>query len=318
MKILKQVALALSLSLAASLAAAFPDKPVRIVVPYPPGGPIDISTRLLAERLHKVWQQPVVVENRPGASGAIGTDAVLKSPADGYTLLIHSPILIATELNRPVNYRTLRDLVPVTKILASPVVYVASNSGTSGGIKDILAAAAAAPGALSFGSHGDGTTAHYMGERLARNSHVKMTHVPYAGEAPIIAALMGGHVSTAFISGVGAKKVADSGKGRILAVSSKQRSPLMPDVPTFAELGFAGFDRNSWGMFFVATGTPDAIVQQLSRDIDRIVQQPDIRQRFMDLGVEARSGTAAEAKAEVKDDYEYWGALINELGVLAK
>ena len=316
MKMTRRIALALTLGLAASLAHAFPDKPVRLIVPYPPGGPIDNVARLMAERLQKQWSQTVMVENKPGASGAIGTEYTLKAPADGYTMLIHSPILIATEVVRPTNYRTLRDLTPVSSVLATPIVLVASNV-TQGGLKEVLADGGKS-GALSFGSHGDGTSAHYMGERLSKQSGVKMTHVPYAGEAPILAALMGGHVGVSLISGVGAKKVLDSGKGRILAVASKARSPLLPNVPTMSELGFAGFDRSSWGMVFVKAGTPKAIVDQLSVEINRVISQPDVRQKFLALGVEAQSDTPAQALKEVRDDFAYWEAQIKEFGVLAK
>ncbi|WP_326540567.1 tripartite tricarboxylate transporter substrate binding protein [Pseudorhodoferax sp.] len=318
MKQFMRGAIALALCAAATLACAFPDKPVRLVVPYPAGGPVDIATRIVAERLTAAWGQPVVVDNRPGASGAIGTEHVVKSPADGHTLLVHSPIMLATELIRPgVGYRTLRDLVPVSLVLATPVVYVASNASTKGGIPEILAAAAARPGELSFGSHGDGTTAHYLGEKLARASRVPMTHVPYAGEAPILTALMGGHVMTSFVSGIGARKLAETGKARMLAVASRSRSPLLPGVPTFLELGYAGFDRSSWAMVFAPAGTPAGVVEQAARDIDRIVQQPDIQQRFAALGMEARGGAPADALRELQEDHAYWVALVKDFGALA-
>ncbi len=315
----KRAALAIGLSLSMGLAFAFPEKPVHIVVPYPAAGPIDMATRIIAERLQKAWGQPVIVENRPGASGAIGTEYVVKSPADGYTLLVHSPIMIATELNRPsVRYRTSRDLVPVSLLLATPVAFVVSNEWAPGGGLNEILAAAARPGELSFGSHGEGTTAHYMGERLSKAAKVQMTHVPYAGEAPIITALMGGHVKSAFISGIGAKKVAESGKGRIVAVASNQRSAVLPGVATFAQLGYSGFDRSSWGMVLAPKATPPAVVAQIAQDIDRIVKQPDVRQRFMDLGVEAKGGTPVDAASEVQLDYAFWNSMISEFGALSK
>ncbi len=315
---MKHLVLAFILSLAGGLACAFPERPVRIVVPYPPGGPIDAAARIVGERLAKTWGQPVIVENRAGASGSIGTEQVIKSPADGHTLLFHSPILIATELNRPVNYRSLRDLLPVSTVLVSPVVYVASNQATQGGLKEILAAGAARPGELSYGSHGDGTSANYLGERLARVARVPMTHVPYTGEAPILTAVMGGHVKTAFVSGAGAKKIVDTGKGRMVALANAARSPLLPGVPTFSELGFEGFDRASWGMLLVASGTPAAVIEQIARDVDRIVKQPEIRRLFADMGVEARGGTPAEALRELQADHAYWVGLVKDFGTLAK
>lgn len=320
MRTLKRAAVAIGLSLSMGLAFAFPDKPVRIVVPYPPAGPVDMATRIVADLLQKDWGQTVVVENRPGASGAIGTDHVIKSPADGYTLLIHSPIMIATELHRPsVSYRTQRDLAPVSTLLTTPVVFVVNDEWAPGGdLKEIMAAAAARPGEFSFGSHGDGTTAHYMGERLAKAGNLQMTHVPYAGEAPIVTALMGGHVKSGFISGIGARKVIDSGKGRIVAVAGAQPSVLFPDNPTFAQLGYTGFDRSSWAMFFAPKATPPAIVEQIAQDVDRILKQPDVRKRFLELGVEPGGGTPQDAANEVRLDFAFWNTLISEFGTLSK
>lgn len=318
---LKKAVLAAGMVLSVGLAFAFPDKPVRLVVPYPASGPHDMAARIIAEHLQKTWNQSVVVENRPGASGAIGTDHVIKGPADGYTLLVHSPIMIATELHRPATttYRTQRDLAPVTKLLATPLAYVVSNEwAPGGGIQEILAAAAAKPGEFSYGSHGDGTTSHYMGARLAKAGKVQMTHVPFAGEAPIVAALMGGHIKSAFLSGTGAKQVADSGKGRIIGLAADQPSALFPGIPPFAQLGFKGFDRSSWSILFAPKATPPAVVEQISRDIHRILQQPEVQKRFLGFGVEARGGTPAQTAQDIELDFQFWHSLIAEFGILTK
>jgi tripartite-type tricarboxylate transporter receptor subunit TctC len=312
------LAAVLSLTCGAAL-AAFPDKPVRLVVPQPAGGPTDIVVRIVAEALQKTWAQPVIVENRAGASGAIGTDAVLKSAADGYTLLAHSPIMLATELNRPsVGYRTLRDFVPVSTVFTTGVIFCASNTSTQGGLKEILAWGAAHPGQLSYGSHGEGTSTHYFGERLSRDSKVPMNHVPFAGEAPILTALMGGHVQTGFVSGLGAKKVAESGRARMVAIASPTRSKIAPEVPTFQELGLEGFDRTSWVMLLAPAGAPDAVVKQIAKAVDDVVKKPDVQKRFLELGVEPAGGTPADALNRLQGDYAYWNKLIKEFGVLAK
>jgi tripartite-type tricarboxylate transporter receptor subunit TctC len=319
MKRFKAFAAAAVLGLAASVASAYPDKPVHLVVPYPPGGPVDGVARIVGERLSTAWGQPVIVENRPGASGAIGTEAVIAAPADGTVLLFHSPIMISTELNRPsVRYRTARDLTAVSVVFSSPVFYAASNEATRGNLKEVLAWGAAHPGELSYGSHGDGTTANYMGERLKRISKVEMTHIPFAGDAPILTALMGGHVRTGFLSGSSARRSVDTGKVRVIAVASATRTPLMPEVPTFAEQGFAGFDRESWGMVLAPVSTPKPVVDQIARDIDRIVRQPDVQQRFMAMGLMAKGGSAADAQREVQIDLAFWTRLIEEFGALAQ
>lgn len=319
MKRLKTWLLAFALGLSGTVAWAFADKPVRIVVPYPAGGPVDSVARIVGERLSSAWGQPVIVENRPGASGAIGTEAVVNAPADGTVLLFHSPIMLSTELVRPsVRYRSTRDFKAVSMVFSSPVFFMGSNEVTRGGLKDVMAWAAANPGQLSYGSHGDGTTAHYMGERLKRLSNADLTHIPYAGDAPIMTALMGGHVRTGFLSGAGARRAVDTGKVRVLAVASAQRTPLMPDVPTFAEQGFRGFERESWGMLMAPAATPSAVIDQVARDIDRIVRMPDVQQRLGAMGLGAKGGTAAFAQQELQADFSYWSKLVEEFGVLAK
>jgi tripartite-type tricarboxylate transporter receptor subunit TctC len=315
-----RLAIAASLGLASALAlAAFPDKPVRIVVPYPAGGPTDAVARIVGDRLSTAWGQPVIVDNKPGASGAIGTELVVKAPADGFTLLLHSPIMISTELNRPaVKYRTQRDFVPVSVMVSSPVFFVASNEATKGDLKAVLGEGAKQPGGISYGSHGDGTTANYMGERLKRQVNLPLVHVPFAGDAPILTAVLGGHVQTGFLSGSGARRAVESGKVRMLAVASPARTPLMPAVPTFAEQGFPGFDRESWIMLLAPTGTPRPIVDQIAREVDRILQQPDVRERVNALALTPRGGTADDAQREVQADLVYWQRLIEEFGLLAK
>ncbi|MES3000963.1 MAG: tripartite tricarboxylate transporter substrate-binding protein [Pseudomonadota bacterium] len=311
--------LCVAMTLSAVAHAAFPEKPVRLIVPFPAGGPIDVATRILADRLSKTWGQSVIVDNRPGASGAIGTDVVIKSPADGYTLLVNGSIMVSAEVTRPsVRYRTMRDLIPVSLVVTTPVVYVASNESTKGTLAEILAAGVAKPGDLTYGSLGDGTTGHYLGEKLGKAQQVPMTHVPFGGETPILTALMGGHVKTSFLTGLSAKKVTESGKARMLAVASPKRSTLLPEVPTFIELGYPGFDRGAWVMVLAPVGTPQAVVDQVSREVDRILKQPDVQQTLSLQGMETRGGTPAEAVREVQTEFAYWVALVKDFGSLAK
>jgi len=309
----------LAVALSTPVQAAFPEKPVRMVVPSAPGGALDTASRILADRLTKLWGQPVIVENRPGAVGAIGTGLVISSPADGYTLLVNGSIMMAVEVTRPsTRYRTQRDLIPVSLMATTPAVFVASNEVTKGSLKDILAAGAAKPGDLTYGSLGEGTTGHYLGEKLGKVGQAQVTHVPFGGEAQIITALLGGHVKTSWLSGLSARKSADTGKVRLLAVASPRRSQLLPEVPTFAELGYTGFERGAWVMVLVPMGTPAAIVDQVSRDIDGIIKQPDVQQTFFVQGLEAKGGTPADALREVQAEQAFWTGLMSEFGSLAK
>lgn len=315
----KKILIALALGFMASLAFGFPDKPVKLVVPYPAGGAADAAARIVADKLKEVWGQPVIVENRPGATGAIGTEYVIKSAPDGYTLMLQVPIMLATELIRPsVNYRTLRDLVPVTTVFTTPIAYLASSSAPAGGLKEILEAAKADPGAINYGNHGEGTTTNYMGEKLKKITGTQMTAVPYSGDNPILTDLLGGHLKTGFLSGLNAKKAAETGRVRIVAVASAKRSPLLPGVPTFLEQGVAGFDRESWGKVFAPAGTPAAVVDQVARDVTRVVRSKDVQERFNAIGLEGTGGTAAETLRDVQAEYVYWVRLTEEFGVLTK
>jgi tripartite-type tricarboxylate transporter receptor subunit TctC len=185
-------------------------------------------------------------------------------------------------------------------------------------LKEVLAAARAKPGELNYGNHGDGTTTNYMGEKLKKVTGVEMVAVPYTGDGPILVDLLGGHLKTGFLSGSNAKKAAESGRARMIAVASTQRSPLLPSVPTFGEAGIEGFDRESWGKLFVPIGTPAPVVDKMARDVSQIVRRQDVQERFAGLGLVGKGGTPAETLQDVQADYVYWIRLIKEFGLLSK
>lgn len=309
-----------ALGLAAGMVfAGFPDKPVRLIVPYPAGGTTDAAARIVSERLTALWGQPVIVENRAGAQGAIGTEFVAKAPADGYTLLLQVPIMLQTELIRPsVGYRALRDFHAVTTIFTTPIVYVAANGPTTGGLQEVLAAAKKNSKLLSYGSHGDGTTTNYMGEQLKKSQSIEMVHVPFNGDNPILTAILGGHVTTGFLAGVNAQKAQESGKARMVAVASAKRSPLLAQVPTFSEQGVPGFDRESWGVVFVPTNTPSDVIEKISSDVTRVVRSEDVQKRFQATGLVGAGGTPAQTQQAVQDDHAHWQRQIRDFGSLVR
>jgi tripartite-type tricarboxylate transporter receptor subunit TctC len=318
-KIIKALGAGLLALAAAGSASAFPDKPVRIVVPYPAGGSTDVAARIVAERLTAIWGQPVLVHNKPGATGAIGTELVTRSPADGHTMLLQIAVMLSTEVTRPsVAYRTLRDPVPMTTVFVTSPVLVASSSAPQGGLKEVLAAGREQPRLLNYGHHGDGTTTHYMGEKLKKLAGVDMVAVPYAGDGPMLNDLLGGHLSTAFLSAGSAIKAVDAGQARILAVASANRSPLLPAAPTFAEAGLEGFERESWGKLFVPAGTPAPVVEQVAREVAKIVRSPDVQQRFAAHGLVGVGGTPAQTLQEVQAEHAAWVQLVKEFGAPAK
>ena len=228
--------------------------------------------------------------------------------------------MIATEQTKPstTSYRTLRDFVPVSTVFTTPIVFLASDTAPKGDLKAVMAAAKAQPGALNYGHHGEGTSANYLGEMLKKVAAVDMTGVPYNGDGPILADLLGGHLKTGFLSGSNAKKAADSGRARMLAIASAERSPLLPSVPTFAEKGYEGIDRGSWGKIFLPAGTPQPIVEQMARDVTHAVRLPDVQERFHALGLVGVGGTPHETLQDVQAEYAYWSRLIKEFGQLGK
>ena len=313
---LKALALAAALLVPAlAQAQAWPTKPVKFVMPSPPASSPDRYTRLLAEKLSQKWGVPVVVENKPGATAMIGTEFVSKQPADGYTLLstftsfVQAPILFP---NAP--YDPEKDFAPVTQTMLAEVIMEVHADSPYKTFADVIAAAKAGT-RLSYGSFGNGSSFHIYGETVKRTMGVEMTHVPYKGEALILNDLLGGQINVGFNSIGTALPQIKAGKVRPLAIVSASRSKALPDVPNFPELGVPKLNGGAWFGIFAPAGTPKAVVEKISADINFFLNQPDMQKWLRDQGLEPTGMTPDQFTQFIKADLAKWRQLITELGI---
>lgn len=279
-------ALAASLLSVAPHALGFPDKPMRIVVPFPAGGATDVVARALALRLGQGWNQPVVVENRPGAGGNIGADAVAKSSADGHTLLMASAaeVSINQYLYASMPFDPVKDLAPVAKVASAPLVLVVNSKSPIDSVQALVRDVKSRPSGVNYASSGTGGPQHLAAELFRLMSGTKMTHVPYKGGAPAMTDLLGGQVEIFFSGLPPAQPHLQSGRLRALGVSTAQRSPLLPQVPTIAEQGFPGFNIENWQGVFVPAATPPAVVEQIAQAIGKIVADRSFAEQLQAQG----------------------------------
>lgn len=300
-------------------AAAYPEKPVRMVIHIGPGSSMDIVGRILGQKLHEAWGQPVIVDNRGGAGGTIGIGVVAKAPADGYTILFaSSSMAIASSYYRKLPYDTLRDFDPVTQITSRYNVLVVRPDSPFRSVADVIAAAKAKPGVFTFGSGGgSGSSDHMAGELFNLVAGTKITHVPYKSGAQAQGDLMGGALSI-YLGGMPINlPMIRSGRVRALGVSSAQRSPLLPDVPTLAEAGLQGYEVNVWYGLFAPRGTPPQVVSTVSAAVSRVVRSPEIRDRLAGLGA-VSEGTSPEAFSRYfRDDVAKWARVVKAAGAAA-
>jgi tripartite-type tricarboxylate transporter receptor subunit TctC len=310
-------AFALALLLASGLAhAQYPNHAVHVVVPFPAGGPTDVLTRALGQKLSQRWSQPVVVDNKPGAGGAIGSDFVAKSAPDGYTLLMAttSTHSIGPSLQK-MPYDPVKDFAPVSQVSnATNVLVVSPKLGVSS-VRELVALAKAKPGALNFASSGVGTIPHLTGEMFKHMAGVDIVHVPYKGTGLAIPDLANGQVSLLFDSIVTAQTHVKSGNVKALAISSPRRSPLMPELPTMIEAGIAGFESETWFGLLAPAGTPPDIVSRISADTAAALAEADLRARFAAAGAETVGGTPAQLAARIKADAAKWAEVIRAANV---
>jgi tripartite-type tricarboxylate transporter receptor subunit TctC len=301
---------------APALAQAFPNKPVTIVVPFPPGGTTDVLARTLGQKLTEAWGQPVIVENRPGAGATIGASAVAKAPADGYTLLmgaVHHTIASSVYASLPYDFQ--KDLAPVTTVAMVPNILSVGAAIPASSVKELVAHAKAHPGKVSYGSNGQGTAQHLIGEQFAALSGTQLLHVPYKGSGPLTTDLVAGQVSMSFDTITPVLGNIKAGKLRPLAVTTAKRSPALPDVPTLAESGFAGFDQGTWFGLLAPAKTPADVVAKLNRDIVKVLSTPDVQKKFADVGAEAIGDTPQEMAARVKRDTEKYAVVVKQAKV---
>jgi len=313
-----RTALAVLLVVAGTAAAQspYPSKPIRFVVPFPAGGPLDITARALGQDLAKDWGQPVIVDNRPGAGGNIGADFVAKSAPDGYTILMGavSTHAINVTLYAKLPYDPVKDFAPITLVTSVPNVLVVHPSLPVKNVKELIALAKARPGELNFASGSTGSAGHLAGELFKSMAGVNMVHIPYKGAAPAVMDLLAGHVSLMFDNLASALPNIKAGRVRALAVTTLKRSPVLPQLPTINESGLRGFDVSTWFGVFAPGGTPPEIVAKLNAGIVRILQTPGMRERLAALGAEPVGDKPEEFSAFVKAEILKYARVIKASG----
>jgi tripartite-type tricarboxylate transporter receptor subunit TctC len=301
---------------AAAQAPAYPAKPVRIINPFAPGGATDQLARLMAQKLSELWGQSVVVENRPGASGAIGLEAVAKSPPDGYTLAIATQTTHAANpaLFAKLPYDPVRDFAPLTLAGSTPLALMVQPSLPVTDVSGLIAHLRVNPGKLTYASGGNGTSQHLTMELMKSMTGTFVVHIPYKGAGPALVDFLGGQTSIMFDNLPTAMPHVKSGKVRALAVSTAKRSALAPELPTMAESGLAGFDLATWFAFFAPAATPKEITTKIAADMQRALAQPDVKERLLAAGVDVVGSTPEELARFQRAEMEKWARIVKDSG----
>ena len=294
----------------------WPDKPIRFVVPYPPGGGTDVIARIVQERFQKELGQPIIIENRGGAAGSLGTDVVAKATSDGYTVLFTlSSHTINPSIYPKLPFNTVRDFEPVGTVASLPQILVANPQLPVANVAELIALAKAKPDTLAFASVGNGSPGHLAGELFKLRTGTKMTHIPYRGGGPAVTDVLGGQVPLLWVSIPAAAQFVKSGKLKALAVSTTKRSAAFPDVPTMQEAGVADFEVDSWYAMFVPAKTPKAIVDKLNAALNTIVREPDIRDKLLAQGSEGVGGTPQALGKVVDTELPKWAKLAKDANI---
>lgn len=312
MRIAKFLGLVLALGMAFSAYAQnYPSKPVRIIVPFAPGGATDIVTRIVGQKLGEVWGQTVVVDNRAGAGGNIGADLAAKGTPDGYTLFMPSGSVMTANVHmyKKIPFDPMKDFAPITNVASGPQIVVVGNNVAAKNIKELIALSKSKP--LNFGSAGVGTQTHLAAENFLFSAGMNATHVPYKGEGPALSDLAGGQIQMVTPNLSAAINLVNSGKIRALAVTSKQRVPQLPNVPTVAET-VPGFENLGWFGLVAPAGTPKAIIAKIHADTVKVLQSADIKKRFDELGMAPVGNSPAEFAKAMREESALWAKVIRE------
>nr|MBF0683279.1 tripartite tricarboxylate transporter substrate binding protein [Pseudomonas sp.] len=296
--------------------AEYPDRPIRLIVPFSAGGSSDVLGRLLAEAIRPILGQPIIVENKPGAGGNIGGDLVAKSKPDGYTLLLAAagPTVINPHLYKNMTFDPAKDLAPITVIAREHNLMAVNPSVPAKNLSEFIEHAKKHPATLSFGSPGNGTPAQLAGELLKQQAGIQMQHVPYKGSAPAVSDLVAGHIHVMIDNMPALLPQVQAGRLRALAVPSDARAQAMPDVPTFEESGLEGYVVMAWKSLMAPAGTPAAVIDKVQAAVAQALQDPELRKRLVDLGAEPWGSTPAEFRKQIETETAWWGDLIQRTG----
>lgn len=309
----RALAAALLLAVGGPAAAqdAWPTKPVRIVVPFAPGGSTDVIARMLGQRLSTLWGQPVVIDNRAGAGGNVGADVVAKSPGDGYTLLMASgSITINPSLYKKMPFDTKKDLAPITNVAQGPMLVVVRDGSPYKTLKDLIDAAKARPGSINFASAGVGSQVHLAAENFASSAGIDVQHVPYKGESLGYTDLISGQVQFMVGNYAAASALLGPNRLRALAITSKQRAPQMPELPTAHEAGLPGFENIGWFGLFAPAGTPPAVIQKVQRDVARVMDETEIKARLYVQGMTPVVNSTADFTRQIDEELQRWARVV--------
>ena len=297
-------------------AQAYPTKPIRLVVPFPPGGSLDVVARAIGQKLTEAWGQPVVIDNRPGAGGNIGADLVAKSAPDGYTILegALSTHAVNVSLYRKMPYDPIKDFAPITLVATTPNVLVLSPTLPVNSVSELIAYAKARPGALSFGSGSNGSAGHLAGELFKAEAGVDMVHIPYKGGAPALQALLAGDTQLMFDNLANSTPQLKAGRLKALAVTTARRSALIPELPTLAETGLPGFDIYTWWGFMAPAGTPKEIIAKWNAEVTRILATPEMKAFFAQQGAEPAPTTPEQFAALIRSEIPKYAKIVKDSG----
>jgi len=309
-------ALSATMTSAAFAQAEYPNKPIRLIVPFPPGGGTDIVARVVANKLQEELKWTIVVENRPGAGGTIGLDVAAKAPADGYTIVMGqtSNLTVSPALYPRLTYNPVRDFAPVTTVATAPLVLVTRTDSPFKTVADVISAAKAKPGEINFASPGNGTVAHLTGELFQKAANVKLEHIPYKGTAQAMTDVLGGKVELYMSSVPSAMSQIKSGKIRPIVVTSAKRSSDLPNVPTMHESGYKDFDAFTWFGLLVPAGTPAPVISRLNTEVNKVLARKDVQERISAEGGNVQGSTPEAFAALIKEEIPRWAVVVKESG----